>query len=154
MYLRPLFDVFDIPQINELIPHKMSPKQLLTIGDLELDIEEKDFFLKRRINNINRQSLLKDKENAYHKIRSFASLFPHIHISFDVDVFNRSIVSATSTPSKNGFMPKDVLPIIQILSKHPSLTLDIAEVNPRKPNAEKTIDIAREVLQKTLTNLP
>lgn len=154
MYLRSLFDTFDIPQINELMPSKLNLKQLLTIGDIELDIEEKDFFIKNRINNINRQHLLKDKENAYHKIRSFLSSFPHIHISFDVDVFNRSIVSATTTPSKNGFMPKDVIPIIQILSAHPSLTLDIAEINPRKPNAEKTISIAREILQKTLTTLP
>lgn len=154
MYLRPLFDVFDMPQINELIPHKLSLKQLLAIGDLELDIEEKDFFLKNHISNINRQNLLKDKENAYHKIRSFASSFSHVHISFDVDIFNRSIVSATTTPSENGFMPNDVFPIIQILSKHPSFTLDIAEINPRKPNAEKTISIAQEILQKTLTTLP
>lgn len=153
MYLRPLFDVFDMPQINELITHKLNPKQLLTIGDLELDIEEKDFFLKNRINNINRQNLLKDKENAYRKIRSFAYSFSHIHISFDVDIFNRSIVSATTTPSKNGFMREDVLPIIQILSRHPALTLDIAEINPRKPNAEKTISIAQKILQKTLATL-
>lgn len=150
MYLRPLFDVFDIPQINELIPHKLRLKQLLTIGDLELDIEEKDLFLKKRIDNINCQSLLKDKQNAYHKIRSFVFSFPHIHISFDVDVFNHSTVSATITPSESGFMLKDIIPIIQMLSAHPSFTLDIAEINPRKPNAEKTISIAQKILQKIL----
>lgn len=153
MYLRPLFDIFDIPQINKLIPYKLRLKQLLTIGDLELDTEEKDLFLKKHIDNISCQSLLKDRQNAYHKIRLFASSFPHIHISFDVDVFNHSTVSATTTPSKSGFMPKDIIPIIQILSTHPSLTLDIAEINPRKPNAEKTISIAQEILQKTLTTL-
>ena len=56
-------------------------------------------------------------------------------------------VLATSIPSTKGFMFYELLPLIEIVSKHPNLSLDLSEVNPQKKGGEEAVKIAQKVLQ-------
>jgi arginase family enzyme len=151
MYLRPFIDNFDIPEIKKLVNFKLPTQNLLFIGDLKLDAEEKRFFIKSKFTNLNRRDVLKNKKDAYRKIEDFIDKFEYIHVNFDVDVFNEKEVLATGIPSKDGFMLEDLLPILKIVSKHPNLSLDLSEVNPKKIGAEKTIQIAQKLLSTLLS---
>ncbi|MEK7534656.1 MAG: arginase family protein [Patescibacteria group bacterium] len=151
MYLRPFLDNFDIPKIDSLIPSKISLANTLFIGDVDLDIEERMCFDKEKLRNINRDEVLKDTKRVIDEVKSFISKFQFIHINFDVDVFNNKEVLATGIPSAKGFMFYELLPLIEIVSWHPNLSLDLSEVNPNKEGRDKTIKIAQKVLSTFLS---
>lgn len=150
MYLRPLIDSFDVLEINKMVKFKLPHENLLFIGDLKLDVEEKKFFIKSKFININRNDVLKSKNNVIKKIDGFVQRFDFLHVNFDVDVFNKKDALATGIPSDKGFMFEELLPVLKIISKHPKLSVDLSEVNPKKSGSKKTIRIAQKVLSTFL----
>ncbi|MDR0462821.1 MAG: arginase family protein, partial [Pseudomonadales bacterium] len=44
MWLRPLFDKFDEPVLDNLVPHKLPLSNLFYVGNLDIEDEPKDFF--------------------------------------------------------------------------------------------------------------
>jgi arginase len=145
MWLRPLVDGFDNNDISRLVQKQLPPKNLLYIGNLDSEPEEIRFMKEHTI-----KTLSKDEVNIQ-KVASFTSQFTHIHINFDIDVFDPSISPATGTPPLRGFFEKDIFPILSLLSKHPSISIDLVEVNPQKPESQKTINLARQVLDTLLS---
>lgn len=150
MYLRPFLDSFDIPKINTLVPQKLIPQNTLFIGALDLDKEEKVFFNKMGFKNIDRSDVLDSLDLVLKELKEFVSRFDYVHVNFDIDVFNKKEVLATGIPSNKGFMYSELLPLIEIVSKHPNLSLDLSEVNPQKEGRDKTIKIAKRVLSTIL----
>lgn len=65
------------------------------------------------------------------------------YISFDIDAFDSSIVSATGYPEKNGLMKGEVF---ELFRKIKFRAFDIVEVNPTKKGKEETIKIAKEIV--------
>ncbi len=151
MWLRPFIDEFDSPDIAAVEPFSLKPGQIMFIGNLELEDEEKKVFASKKIINITSRGLAKDKQESLSRIREFIEEFEHIHISFDIDVFNRKLVSATGTPAENGFQPDEVFSILDILSHVEHKSIDLVEVNPRKENSRATTEMAQKVLLR-LTN--
>lgn len=150
MYLRPLFDTFDIKLIDDLVPNKISTQNLLMIGNLDLDFGEKKFIRENKIKTISSESLTKDKNKTHEQLSDFVNNFEYLHVSFDGDVLDKTIFPATGIPSENGFMLSDVMGLISIISKHPNLSLDFAEFNPRKKGSEKSLKICKKVLRGAL----
>jgi len=150
MFVRPFVDTFDYKPIEDLIPHKLPRENLLYLGNLDLEIEEIEYFKQNNIRNIVKQEMQESPEKTLEFVSRFINKFEHIHITFDVDVFNRSLVTATGTPAPDGWMKDDIFQILNILNKHKSFTFDLVEVNPKKENAEPTISLAQEVLQTIL----
>lgn len=145
MYLRIFIDKFDIDYFDKTVPNKISFDNFLFIGDLELDIEEKEFFEKNNLSNVKSDYIDIDE------IKDFAKKFNHIHISFDIDVFEKNLVSATGTPSKNGFGKENIFLILEIIKQNAkSFSLDLAEYNPKKIGATESLKISQEVLLKLL----
>ncbi len=151
MYLRILFDKFDLEKFDRLIPKKMSAKNLLFIGDVEFDEDEREFVQRNKFKVIESDYMKKDKTNSLKAVEDFVGKFDHIHISFDVDVFKKEIVSATTTPSQKGFEKDDIFDILKTIKQAKSLTLDVAEVNPSKKGAKETIKIAQEIITTVLS---
>lgn len=151
MYLRAFFDHHDLPSLEKAIPDKLKLENILFVGDLELNPEEADFFNKQKPKVTSHKGMATEKEKNLKIIKEFIEDFSHIHLSFDVDVFKKELVSATTTPSADGFGEKEIFEILRILKQSKSLTLDIAEVNPRKIGAEKTIKIAQKVILTLLS---
>jgi len=151
MYLRIIFDKFDLERFDHLVPDKMPPKNLLFVGDVEFDDDEKNFVEEKKFQVIESDDLKRSKLKSLKIVENFVKEFDHIHISFDVDVFKKEIVSATTTPSQKGFEKKDIFDILKIIRESKSLTLDVAEVNPSKKGAAETIKIAQEIISIVLS---
>lgn len=145
MWLRPLVDGFDNESISRLVKVQLPPKNLLYIGNLDSQPEEINFIKQNGIKTMS-QGMVNQTE-----IQSFISRFTHIHINFDIDIFDPTISPATGTPPEKGFFSYEVFPILTQLSKHPSISIDLVELNPQKLDAKKTITLAQQVLDTLLS---
>lgn len=149
MWLRPFLGSFDNKEIESLITRKLSPQNLLYIGNLDLDPEEIRFIADHNIKIITRKILVEKPRQARDFLLGFLSTHEHIHLSFDIDVFDMSIAPATGIP-RSGLFPKNVHPLLSLIATHPSLSIDLVEVNPKKEGAPQTIALAHQVLEKLL----
>lgn len=140
MWLRPFIGDFDNTEIQNLISETLRPEQLLFIGNLDLDPEEQKFFTDKKISNISKSNSV--------ALEKFIRKFDNIHISFDIDVFDKKLVSATGTPARHGLTVHEVFPLLSIISKAKSISFDLVEVNPKKRGAKKTIKLAQDVIEK------
>lgn len=150
MFARVLFYDFENNDINFLCPDKISTNNVLYFGNLELNEIEEQFLKDNHITNITRKELLKNKTSVFNKLNNFLLHFDHIHVSFDIDVFDQSLVQATGTPSLSGFFAEDIFPILDNICRHPHISLDLVEVNPQKSGASETITLAKKVLLSLL----
>jgi len=151
MYLRPLIgNDFDIPKINKLITKKLLPQNMIFIGNLDLDEKERQFFESKKIKNITKQDLMKKTKEINNFLNKFIINFDHLHLSIDIDGFNHSIAPATGIPAQNGLLAKNTTPLLKIISKHPDISIDLVEVNPKKPGIKKTTQLAQQLLTTLL----
>lgn len=150
MYLRPFFDKFDLPEIARLVPFRLKPQQAILIGDMVLDGDEPEFFNKQKFRNITRRDYLEQSSEIQGEVALFCKQFEFIHINFDIDVFDRSVAGATGIPEDGRWMWGEVLAILEIISKHQKLSLDLSEINPKKAGAKRTIKVAQQVLKTLL----
>ena len=155
MFSRAILDTaFDGQAINALLPKKISPRNVVYIGNLDVANEEnvvdeeKKFLKENNIATINRQQILKQNEAVIEQLGQFVNRYKHIHISFDIDVFDRSIAQATGTPPITGFFEADIWPLLEVISKHPNRSVDLVEVNPEKSGAQATIKLAQKVIKQ------
>lgn len=150
MFVRAFVDIFDDNVIDALIPKKIPFENVLFVGNLDLEIEETEYFAQKKIRNMRKEKIKSNKENVLYEIQAFTKKFEHLHITFDVDVFDRSLVSATGTPAPDGWSKNDIFSILHVLNKHASFSFDLVEVNPIKPHAKSTVSLAQEVLSTML----
>lgn len=146
MWLRPFLDRLDVAILDRLVPQKLKPDQVLYIGNLILEPEEVLFMKHHAIKNMTGQYLQANPSDALLQLSTFLNRFQHIHVSFDIDVFNKTVVAATGTPNPDGFFPNDILPLIRRITKVNDLSIDLVEVNPKKEHIESTLRLARLVL--------
>lgn len=147
MYLRPLFDTFDIPEIDKLVPHKIPSRNALFVGNLDLDKGEKDFFNRMHIRTLSKEDFLSQKEKALQEFSSFINQFEYLHVSFDVDVLDKSVFPATGIPAEHGFLLEDLMPFLQTASKHRRVSFDLTEFNPHKNGATKSQQVAQNIIE-------
>ena len=150
MYLRPLFDDFDISLIDSLLVDKMPTENLLIVGNLDLDQGEFQFLNDKNIKIISRENLKLQRQKTLKIFNDFINNFEYLHVSFDTDVLDKSIFSATGIPAENGFMLSEIMQFIDIISKHKKLSFDIAEFNPYKKGSIKSKKICQQILLNVL----
>lgn len=143
MYMRPFLDKFDNEEIDNLVPNKIPAENFLSIGNLDLDPDEDKFYRSLDLKNFNKGNIA----GAADFLKAFIQKFEHIHINFDVDVFDKSIVSATGIPTENGLFPEQIFPLLAIIRSHPDWSLDLVEVNPKKGGALETIQMVQKILR-------
>jgi arginase len=146
MFLRPFFADFDCERISKLITSQLKPEQIMFVGNLDLDEEEKQLFTEKNIAVIDQTMIQTSLEKTLQKIEQFKSTYEFLHISFDIDVFDASIAPGTGIPAKNGLLHQDVFPILKSLFTHKKVTLDLVEVNPSKDTNNRTVHLAQEIL--------
>lgn len=143
MWVRPLVDQFDQQEINNVFPDKIVPAQLAYIGRLDQETEEIRFMKQHQVKHANPQLelILEDWQ-------IWLNRFTHIHVSFDIDVFDQSLVRATGMPSSNGCTWQQLAPILELCSNHASWSLDVVEINPLLSGSAATLTVAQKVLQQ------
>ncbi len=154
MYMRPFFEKFDISEIEKLVPNKINLSSVLTIGDIIFDegdntpIGEKAFY--KNIRNINRNEYLNDQTSTLHEIELFLTRFDHVHVNFDIDVFNADSVGPSGMGNEGVWLFEDTLPIIGLINKKQNISVDIVEINPQIKGAEKTAQTAQKIISLLL----
>ncbi len=153
MYMRPFFAKFDIEQIDVLVQKKIPTASFFSIGNLDLDGDEPEFFKQNKLENLRSEDFANKLDQCRNKLKHFIERFAHLHINFDIDVFDWSLAPATgvsAAPGWHGFSSDMVFDLLQLIRVHPSWSLDLTEVNPRKRGANQTIKLAQNVLLEML----
>jgi arginase len=151
MFLRPILGDFDSIAINSLVKNKIHSENMMYVGNLDLDEAENTFINANNIVTFNEYHLRNQSYLTRRQLKEFISKFDHLHISFDIDIFDKTIVSATGTPNEHGLFEYDVFPLLDILKDVSSFSLDLVEVNPLKEGAKETILLAQRVLNRLLS---
>ncbi|MBI2074680.1 MAG: arginase family protein [Candidatus Levybacteria bacterium] len=151
MYVRPLVDGFDVSRIEKLVTKKLPVNNIFYIGNLDLDPGERDFFIKYNIKNICKKELREEKSANIKAFAKFAASFRHLHVTFDIDCIDQSEAPATGIPARDGLFYKDILPLLEIINQHPSISFDLSEVNPKKRGAKETVALAQQILRVVLS---
>jgi arginase len=149
MWLRPFLETMDDVNIAQVIPTRLPTSHVCFIGNMVLDPGEKEFIHKKRLTHFSQKDIRHNGVVKAH-LSSMIRRFKHLHIGFDIDIFHASLVAATGTPNDHGLFPSDVFPLLEIVAQHPSISVDLVEVNPKKKGATKTIRLAQEVLTTLL----
>ena len=69
---------------------------------------------------------------------------------FDVDCLDAAFVPGTGWPEPGGFLPREVLKFIQLISERPLAGMEVVECSPPYDTAEITALIATRVICDTL----
>lgn len=152
MYMRPFFDNFDIPVIDQLIPHKMNPDQMFVFGDQVLDGDEPEFYQKNSLHSITFEEYVQDREKINDQLKNFLKKYDCIHINFDIDVFDASVAGATGIPEDGRWMRDEIFELLNIIKSHPNISFDLSEINPQREGSERTVKLAQEILKLIAIN--
>lgn len=76
-----------------------------------------------------------------------------VWLSFDVDCLDAAFVPGTGWPEPGGFLPREVLKMIQIIASKPLAGIEVVECSPPYDNADITALIATRVICDTLGSL-
>ncbi len=146
MWLRSFFDQFSQNSIDN---KKIKPNQLRYVGNLLTEPEEDNFIKSNEITVYSSQNATKSKSQ---ELSSWANQFKHLHISFDIDVFEEKISPATGTPNPSGLTKSQVLTMLIPLLEHSSISLDIVEFNPQKVGAEKSLTLIKDIFEPIINH--
>ncbi len=148
MWMRSFIETIDDATLAKVLSKRLRPEHICIIGNLILDPGEIALLKKYKIRQLSQRAIAKDRRNTF--LSSYIRQFPHLHVSFDIDVFDKTLAPATGTPNGKGLFPKDVFPLLDVIAQHPSLSVDLVEVNPKKRGAAKTIRLGQDVLTRLL----
>ncbi len=153
MWLRGFFDDFDHPAIHALLashcPGKIPGKNILFVGNLKdepgYDEEEGVIMEKHGIHLIDREKIKGSR--GLKELQAFIQDKKYLHVSIDIDVMHESIAPATGITGSWGLLDSEIEPLLSLLaSSGKIIAIDMAEVNPYKQGAGKTIAYAQRMI--------
>ena len=103
-------------------------KHILYIGIRELDPFEQDIIQQNNMQVITIKDIRTDYFNSMNKLFKFINKNP-VHLSFDVDVMDPSIIYSTGTKVPNGLYIEEAQNILRCLSQENIVNMDITELN-------------------------
>ncbi len=125
--------------LSAIIGKGLEPKNVLLIGARNIDPAEKEYPIET--------IAIGKLANAKEKIKEFAK-DNQVYLSIDIDFFDAEVAPATGYPEKNGASKEQGLQLIKDIVENTNIIgADLVEVNPTKEGAEKTIELAKEILE-------
>ena len=125
--------------IENLLPFE----HLMYIGIRDIDSYEKSVLREKNIQVITVDEMRKNLPKSMQKLRNFVGTSP-VHLSFDVDALDPSVMPATGTPVPNGLTLEEGKEIVDVVFKHYLVNMDITELN--------LTDFCKEKRGKSLKN--
>jgi arginase len=150
MYLRPIFDKFDIECVDEVVPNKLSGRDLMYFGNFDFEKEERDFLDHQKIPQFTKQDLRLEIDRVKSSLNNFLSNHDHILINFDIDVLDKTLAPATGIPTENGLIFSEIEEILSLINNHKSKTIVLSEINPEKDGIDATVLSAERVISAML----
>lgn len=136
---------------------KVKPENVYIIGARDLDNGELLLAEKLNINlytmdQVNEMGIDNIVNKIINKINN--SNIDGVHLSYDIDVFDKSIVPGTGTPVKDGFdlnQGKDILK--ELLNTGLITSMDLVEFNPFLDENNITADLCIEIIDWVFKNI-
>jgi arginase len=152
MWFRPFIDEFDEEHVATCTGgNRLQPEQLLFIGNLDSEAAEKEVMKSRHIQNVSVEDLRNTRAAMQSHITSFVGRYNHIHLDIDIDGFDGAVAPATGLPAPHGLLYEDVSFLLDLVAAHPSISVDLVEVNPLKEGGSATVAFAQKLLRHVLT---
>lgn len=151
MWLRALCSQFDNNLINSVSPVKLNQRNIVFIGNIIAESEEENFAGQNGIRIFRIPEVNYNLQNVLNHLNKMVNNFEHIHLSFDVDGVDDSLAPGTGIPAKNGLLTSHFLPMLEVIKKAKSLSLDLVEVNPKKDLGGRTIKLAQDIVLRIVS---
>lgn len=131
---------------------QLSPENLIYIGIRDLDPKEIEFIEKYKIKNYPQKTVQeKGIKNILSEINKKWKGEP-IHLSFDIDALDSSLVPATAVPSPKGITLNEAVEIINWV-KPKLVSFELVEFNPELAKTQKELEQTEKSVEKLLENL-
>jgi agmatinase len=76
-----------------------------------------------------------------------------VFLSFDIDCLDPAFAPGTGTPEPGGFLPREVLSLLQLVAREGLAGMEVVEVSPPYDVAEVTALLASRVIMNVLGTL-
>jgi len=133
-----------------------NPKNTVLLGARDIDELEKENLEDAGVTVFTTEDIRnKGMEYIYEKAFKIASSGTNgIHISYDLDVIDPNFAPGVSVPVDNGINEIEAFTFIDYIIKYKNLvkSMDLVEFNPLKDVDDKTLNLAKELLDKILNN--
>ena len=139
--------------LRALIENGWKGSDVLIIGLRKVEREEKEFLDIYGVKRISVEEIRYDSLKSIKWLRNFISR-GKIYASFDVDVFDPSIVKATGFLEEDGLREEEVMRLIDVIKEGSVVGFDLVEIDLNKgvKDVEETVRLARKVLEKFIGN--
>lgn len=130
----------------------VDPENILLVGLRDVSKNESKFLKDRRIKTFlmkqwSSETLIELTES----IMEFASSFPSVYVSFDIDVIDPVYAPGTGNLSVGGFTSKEALYLVRRMKRLKNLRgFDLVEINPDKDVNDITMKLGVEILYEIL----
>ena len=111
--------------------------EICYIGTRSVDDYEKEYIKKKDILNFGIDVVKYDVDKVLKLVDRFIAN-REVHISFDIDIMDPSLISSTGTPEEEGVNMEEMKKILLFLSKKNVKSMDIVELNPELGDLEET----------------
>lgn len=129
---------------------KISPKHISMIGIHSFEPEEEAFIKDHHIRIYSLDEVVRRgfKEVYAEALQRATDGTAGFGLTIDLDSFSAEAAPGVGTPEGPGLDPKEVLPIIKSVARHPLFkALEIAEFNPHKDINHKTRDLIGKIIE-------
>jgi arginase len=135
---------------NFVKTNKLLPSNLVYIGIRDLDEPEWEFLKKYNIEyyDIRLVKQLGISEIVY-RIDQKIKPDQKIHLSFDVDSLDPTLLDSTGTVSDDGLHPEQVVQIVDFFKKR-TVAYDVTEFNPELGDSTKSFNTVQNILSNML----
>jgi arginase len=115
------------------------------IGTRSIDNYEKEYIKKHQILNLGINVVNDNLDLVIQKMDNFINN-RDVHISFDIDIMDPSLISSTGTPEKQGVNMEQIKSIFTFLKGKNVKSMDIVELNPELGDLNETKNNLFEIL--------
>jgi len=123
----------------------LNHNQICYFGTRSIDDYEKEYIKKNNIKNITMNDINKDLNGSLNELKNFINN-RNVHLSFDVDIMDPSIISSTGVLEKDGMNIIQMKKTLEYLKQFNIKSTDIVEFNPELGNKEKSLNELKKLL--------
>ena len=134
--------------LRALVEQGLSSEDLILLGARKIYNEEKEFLEKNKIKIFKKEDFID-----FFDSKKFESLkeYDAVYLSLDVDVLDKSLMSATGYPEKNGIKSEELKECLDKIFNLKNLkAMDIVEMNPEKDLNNKSLELLVDVIEEIL----
>lgn len=133
--------------LRGLIEYGMRGEDVLLIGAGKIEPEEGEFLAMSGIKTISVEEVRFDLAKSLRRLREFVSQ-GEVYVSFDVDVFDSSIVKATGYAESGGLNEEEALRLLEVVKEGRVVAADLVEGNVDFPEGDvaETAKVMKKIL--------